>query len=88
MFKFFFALVAVTTVISMGVIGKIGKVGTEVVVIKPAPMIIEASGAVSFPGRVPKPQTVYELRRAIQMEDVEALNTILVKNHLFVAPNN
>lgn len=84
MFKFFFGLVAVSTIASMGIVGKIGSKAPAP--IKPAPVLIDSSGSVSFPGRVPSPDTVYELRRAIQMEDVETMNEILVQNHLFVAP--
>jgi len=89
MFKIFFALVAVTTMVSMGFIGKMGKVGmipTEQV--QPAPVMIGTDGALTFPGRIPGPDTVYSLRRAIKMEDVEKLNAILFENHLFVAPSN
>lgn len=91
MFKFFFFLVAVTTVLSMGIIGKIGKISTREVLpepIKPAPMVIEADGGVSFPGRVPSPEMVYRIRNAILLENVEALNELLVANRLFVAPEN
>lgn len=87
MFKIFFALVAVTTLVSMGVVGKIGSQGQGSASVKPAAMTISADGALAFPGRVPAPETVYKLRRAIQLEDVETLNALLVKNRLFVAPS-
>ena len=89
MFKFFFMLVAVTTMISMGLIGKMGKVGPAASQsITPAPMMINANGAISFPERIPSPDTVYKIRRALQTEDVETLNALLAENRLFVAPNN
>ena len=89
MFKFFFLLVAVTTMVSMSLIGNIGKVKPLAAAnVKQAPVMIHDDGSVTFPGRIPAPATVYELRRAIRMEDVEKLNAILVKNRLFVAPNN
>ena len=89
MFKIFFLLVAVTTMVSMSLIGNIGKVKpVGMADIKQAPVMIHENGSVTFPGRIPAPETVYELRRAIEMEDVEMLNAILVKNRLFVAPNN
>lgn len=89
MFKFFFALVAIATMMSMNIIGKIGTISPVATdPLKPAPVMIEADGALSFPGRIPAPDTVYELRRAIQSEDVETLNAILFENHLFMAPNN
>lgn len=87
MFKFIFALVALATISSMGFIGKIGKISPPKV-IKPAPVMIEANGSLSFPGRIPAPDTVYELRLAIQKEDVEKLNELLFENHLFMAPSN
>ena len=89
MFKIFFLLVAVTTMVSMSLIGNIGKVkSVGMADTKQAPVMIHENGSVTFPGRIPAPETVYELRRAIEMEDVEMLNAILVKNRLFVAPNN
>lgn len=91
MFKFFFALVALTTIVSMGMIGKIGKVGSITsndTVVQPAPMIVDVNGAISFPDRIPAPETVYQIRRALRMEDVEKLNAILVQNKLFMAPSS
>jgi len=87
MFKFFFALVAITTMVSMSLIGKIGKVEhVGINGLKQAPMLIHTNGSISFPDRIPAPETVYEIRRLIENEDVERLNVILVKNNLFVAP--
>jgi len=86
MFKVFFALVAVTTMVSMGMIGKIGKI-SPIARVSIAPMMIHSNGSVSFPDRMPSPDTVYQIRRAIKMEDVEQLNAILVENNLFVAPS-
>lgn len=54
--------------------------------IKPAAMLIHANGSISFPNRSPLPETVYELRRAVQTEDIEKLNALLVAHNLFVAP--
>lgn len=89
MFKFFFALVAIVTMMSMNIIGKLGTTNPiSATTIKPAPVIIEANGALSFPGRIPAPDTIYELRRAIQSEDVETMNALLFKNHLFMAPRS
>ncbi len=70
----------------MGIVGKIGLQGSAPVN-KPAAMTIGANGSLAFPGRVPAPETVYQLRRAIQMEDMEALNALLIENQLFVAPS-
>ncbi len=89
MFKFFFALVAIVTMISMNIVGKIGTVNpVSSAKTKPAPVIIEANGSLSFPGRIPAPDTIYELRRAIQSEDVETMNVLLFENHLFMAPHS
>lgn len=92
MFKFFFALVAIVTMMSMSIVGDIGKIGTlkpvSTAPLKAAPVMIEANGALTFPGRIPAPEAIYELRRAIQTEDVETLNAILTENHLFMAPNS
>ncbi|MFK5924201.1 MAG: hypothetical protein QM496_18645 [Verrucomicrobiota bacterium] len=85
MFKLFFILIAITTMISMGVVGKMGSYSPARV--KPAPMTVSLSGAIAFPGRIPGPDTVFKLRRAVQMEDVETLNALLVENHLFLAPS-
>jgi len=87
MFKFIFALVAFATISSMGFIGKIGKINSPAT-IEPAPVMLGTNGSIKFPGRMPAPDTVYELRRAIQMEDIEKLNEILFENHLFMAPSN
>ena len=86
MFKLFFALVAVTTMVSMSLIGKMGKIETVGTGTELAPMLIHSNGTVTFPDRLPSPETVYEIRRLIKVEDVEQLNAILVKNNLFVAP--
>ena len=68
MFKFFFALVALTTMISMSFIGKLGKIesyaATET--FTPAPVMIGTDGTLTFPGRMPAPEAVYQLRRAIK----------------------
>ncbi|NOX98671.1 MAG: hypothetical protein GXP30_02900 [Verrucomicrobia bacterium] len=89
MFKFFFALVAVVTMMSMNIVGKLGTTTpVSAAAVKPAPVIIESNGSLSFPGRIPAPDTIYELRRAIQSEDVETMNALLFENHLFMAPNN
>ncbi len=89
MFKFFFALVAITTMISMSFVGKIGKIDSYTTqTLKPAPVLIGTDGSLTFPGRMPSPDTVYNLRRALKMEDVEKLNALLFENQLFVAPNN
>ena len=89
MFKFFFALVAITTMISMSFIGKIGKIDSYATEkFQPAPAMIGSDGSITFPGRMPKPEAVYEMRRALKMEDVEKLNALLFENQLFVAPSN
>ena len=79
-------LVAVATMVSMGVIGNIGKL-SPLASIKAAPMMINENGSLIFPGRMPAPNTVYDIRNAIESEDIETLNALLVENHLFVAPN-
>ena len=86
MFKLFFMLVAIATMISMGLIGEIGKFA-PMAPIKAAPMMINQNGSLTFPGRMPSPNTVYDIRNAIQSEDIEKLNALLVENHLFVAPS-
>lgn len=89
MFKFFFALVAITTMLSIGIVGKIGKVETQTAqALKPAPVLIGADGSLTFPARKPSPDVVYNMRRALKMEDIEKLNALLFENQLFVAPNN
>lgn len=70
--------------ISMGVVGKMGSYAPATV--KSAPMTISTTGAVTFPGRIPSPDAVYKLRRAVQMEDMESLNALLIEHHLFLAP--
>lgn len=88
MFKIFFILVAIVTMMSMNIVGKIGTITpVSVAPLKPAPVMIASDGALTFPGRIPSPDTVYNLRRAIQEEDVETLNALLVENHLFMAPS-
>lgn len=75
--------------VSMSFIGKMGKVGTiPTEQVQPAPVMIGTNGELTFPGRIPAPETIYSLRSAIQTEDVEKMNAILFENHLFVAPNN
>lgn len=86
MIRFFFGLVAASTLTSVGIVEQIGS--NTATPIKPAPVLIGNSGSVSFPGRIPSPETVYQLRRAIQMKDKATMNKILVQNRLFVAPNN
>ena len=84
MFKFLFAIIAVVTLISMGFVGNLGKYKSYKV--QAAPVIINSNGTLTFPGRIPSPDTVYDLRRAIEMKDTATLNALLVENHLFVAP--
>ncbi len=86
MVKFLFGLIAISTIVSMGIVGKIGSQAPAPV--KPAPVEVSDNGAISFPGRIPDPETVFQLRRAIQLEDMETLNKILVQNHLFMAPGD
>lgn len=86
MFKLFFALVAIATMITMGIVGQMGKVSTSILEV--APIMIDSDGSLRFPGRAPAPETVHALRLAIQAEDMEKLNMLLVENYLFVAPNN
>jgi len=77
---------------SMSIIGNISNIGeimpAPIAPSTPAPVMIEVDGALSFPGRIPAPEAIYELRQAIQTEDAERLNAILAENHLFMAPNS
>ena len=84
MFKTFFILVATVTMVSMGFFGELGKI--KPIQVKAAPMIIGENGMLTFPGRMPSPNTVKDLQLAIEKEDVDTLNALLVENHLFVAP--
>lgn len=86
MFKALFALTALTTIISMGIIGKMGMQQEETLApLQPAPVLISANGAISFSGRIPDPEVVYQLRQAVQLNDAAALNALLVEHRLFLA---
>ncbi|MFK5921546.1 MAG: hypothetical protein QM496_05160 [Verrucomicrobiota bacterium] len=51
-----------------------------------APIIIGNNGAVRFPNRVPSPETVYQIQTAVQTDDAQALNDLLVKHRFYVLP--
>ena len=87
MLKPILALIAITAILSTGVVGKIGFQKSPTL-LQPAPMLIHSNGAITFPGRAPQPETVYQLRRAIQTENAEMLQTLLVKHRFFVAPSS
>ncbi len=84
MFKLLFTLVAITTIISMAFIGKMG-MQHDAAPLRPAPIMLSSTGAISFPGRIPAPEVVYQLRQAAQAKDAVALNALLVEHRLFLA---
>lgn len=51
-----------------------------------APVIVGNDGSVRFPERFPNPEAVYQIRAAVQQEDVEALNDLLIKHHFYLLP--
>lgn len=51
-----------------------------------APIIIGNNGSVRFPERVPSPETVFQIQTAIQTDDAQSLNALLVKYHFYVLP--
>jgi len=51
-----------------------------------APIIIGNNGTVRFPERVPSPETVFQIQTAIQTDDAQKLNDLLVKHRFFVLP--
>lgn len=53
---------------------------------KIAPLIIGKNGSVRFPELVPSPETVYQIQTANQSDDVQGLNTLLVKHRFYVLP--
>lgn len=53
---------------------------------KIAPIVIGNNGAVRFPQRVPSPETVFQIQAAIQTDDVQKLNDLLVKHRFYVLP--
>ncbi|MFK5924721.1 MAG: hypothetical protein QM496_21295 [Verrucomicrobiota bacterium] len=85
MFKLLFTLVAITTIISMAFIGKLGMQHGDNASLQPAPIMVSSTGAISFPGRIPAPEVVYQLRQAAQANDAATLNALLVEHRLFLA---
>lgn len=53
---------------------------------KIAPIIIGNKGAIRFPQRLPLPETVFQIQSAIQTDDVQTLNKLLVEHHFYVLP--
>ena len=51
-----------------------------------SPILIGAHGSVRFPERSPNPDTVYQIQKAVQYDDFETLNAILVKHRFYVLP--
>ncbi|MCF6313319.1 MAG: hypothetical protein L3J39_12800 [Verrucomicrobiales bacterium] len=51
-----------------------------------APIVISKNGAVRFPERVPPSETVLQIQIAIQSDDAQALNDLLVKHRFYVLP--
>ncbi len=51
-----------------------------------APIIIGNNGTVRFPQRVPSPETVFQIQAAIQADDAQKLNDLLVKHRFYVLP--
>ncbi len=86
MFKFLFISTAVITMISMHVVGDYGSKKTAGGMA--TPLMIGSNGEVSFPGKSPRPATIFKIRRAIQTEDTETLSALLVEHHLYIAPSD
>jgi len=53
---------------------------------KIAPIIIGSNGVVRYPERVPSPETVFQIRSAVETEDYAALNNLLIKNRFYALP--
>lgn len=51
-----------------------------------APIIIGNNGTVRFPERVPSPETVFQIQTAIQTDDAQKLNDLLVRHRFYVLP--
>jgi hypothetical protein len=51
-----------------------------------APIIIGNNGTVRFPQRVPSPETVFQIQTAIQTDDAQKLNDLLVRHRFYVLP--
>ena len=51
-----------------------------------APIIIGNNGTVRFPERVPTPETVFQIQAAIQTDDAQKLNDLLVRHRFYVLP--
>lgn len=55
-------------------------------IVRIAPIIINKSGSVRFPERVPSPETVLQIQTAVQSDDAQTLNNLLVKHRFYVLP--
>jgi len=51
-----------------------------------APVILGNNGSVRFPERIPSPETVYQIQMAVQTDDAQKLNSLLIEHRFYVLP--
>ena len=77
---FFFLVLISITMGGIYVKGSSSSRSSDYRMAKIAPIIIGNNGAVRFPQRVPSPETVFRIQSAIQTDDAQTLNNLLVRS--------